>query len=126
MKTPRFLFTLVLAFLSTVILRPAVMAGGPGEKEKIEALIVHIEGLKDARFVRNGRSYDAPSAGKFLRGKWEANAAGIKTAADFIEKAASVSSTSHQPYVIRFKDGKEQKCGEYLRAQLAKMEKAQK
>jgi hypothetical protein len=109
-----------------VAFRPGAVAGGMGEKGKIEALIVHIEGLKDASFVRNGRSYDSQTAGKFLRGKWEANAREIKTASDFIEKAASVSSTSHQPYVIRFKDGREQKCGEYLRGQLAKMEKAAK
>lgn len=94
-----------------------------GEKEKIEALILHVEGLKDASFVRNGRSYDAKSAGKFLRSKWNANTKEIKSAADFIGKAASVSSTSNKPYLIRFKDGKEVKCGEYLQAELAKLEK---
>jgi hypothetical protein len=93
------------------------------EKTKIEALIAHIEGLKDAKFVRNDKEYDAASAAKFLRGKWSAHAASVKSAADFITKLASVSSTTGKPYLIRFKDGKEIKSGEYLRAELARIDK---
>ena len=90
------------------------------ETKKIEALIVHVEGLKDAKFVRNGIEYDAKTAGAFLRGKWDANKATIKTAADFIEQVATKSSTSGKPYLIRTKDGKEHKSGEYLAEQLKK------
>jgi hypothetical protein len=93
------------------------------EKQKIESLIKHIESLKDAKFVRNGTEYDAKTAGAFLRGKWEANSAAIKTAQDFIDKAASASSTTGQPYLIRFKDGKEIKSGEYLLSELMKLAK---
>jgi hypothetical protein len=92
------------------------------EKEKIEALIKHVEGLKDAKFVRNDREYDAATAARFMRGKWDADQASIKTAKDFIEKAGSVSSTTGKPYLIRFKDGKEKKSGEYLLEQLMKLE----
>ena len=115
---------LALFFLSASPWR--VAAGGKDEKEKITALIAHIESLKDASFIRNGRSYDAAAAGKFLRRKWEANAGEIKSAAGFIEKIASASGTSGQPYLIHFKDGKETKCGDYLKAQLGKMEKPKK
>jgi hypothetical protein len=96
------------------------------EKQKIEALIKHVEGLTDAKFVRNDREYDAKTAAKFLRGKWDANEDEIKTAKDFIEKAASVSSTSGKPYLIRFKGGKEIKSGEYLMSELKKLESAEK
>ena len=96
----------------------------PPEKEKVEALIKHLEGLKDAKFVRNGTEYDAATAAKFVRGKWEANAAEIKSAKDFIEKAASVSSTTGKPYLIRFKDGKEVKSRDHLLAELEKLEKS--
>jgi hypothetical protein len=92
------------------------------EKEKIESLIKHVEGLADAKFVRNGREYDAAIAARFLRGKWEANATENKTAEDFIAKSASVSSTSGKPYLIRFKNGKETKSGDYLRGELKKLE----
>jgi len=92
------------------------------EKEKIESLIKHVEGLKDATFIRNGVSYDAKAAAAFLRGKWDANAKVINTAKDFIDKAASQSSTSGKPYLIRFKDGKEVKSGDYLLSELKKLE----
>lgn len=96
------------------------------EKAKIEALIAHLEGLGDATFVRNGRDYDAKTAAKFLRGKWQANDKQITTANDFIAKAATVSSTTGKPYQIRFKDGSVTPCSDYLTAQLKKLEAARK
>src|SRR5262245_23323720 len=96
------------------------------EKKKIEALIAHVEGLKDAKFVRGNKEYDAKTAGKFLRGKWEANAADVKSARDFIDKVASVSGASSKPYLIRFKDKKDVKSGDYLLEQLKKLEKSDK
>lgn len=97
---------------------------GPTEKEKIEALVKHIENLKDASFVRNDKEYDSRTAARFLKGKWDAQQKDVKTAIDFIEKAASVSSTSGKPYLIRFKDGREMSSGEYLKGELKKLEKA--
>ena len=94
------------------------------EKEKIDALIKHLENLKDSTFIRNDSEYEAKTAARFLRGKWQAQEKEIKTATDFIEKVASVSSTSGKPYVIRFKDAREVKCGDYLRDELKKLEKA--
>ena len=107
----------------------AILLGGSladeknlSEKQKIEALITHIEELKDASFVRNGTEYDAKTAATFLRRKWKSNESAIKTARDFIQKVASVSSTSGKPYMIRRKNGKESKSGEYLLAELKKIE----
>jgi Family of unknown function (DUF5329) len=117
----------VLAFVfSLVAILPSNAAPAMSEKAKIESLISHLENLKDATFVRNGSDYDAKSAAKFLRGKWQANDKEIKTAADFIAKAATLSSTTGKPYLIRFKDGKQVKCGEYLTAQLAKPDDGKK
>jgi len=92
------------------------------EAQKIESLIKHVERLKDATFVRNDVEYDAKSAAKFLRRKWDSNKAEIKSARDFIQKAASVSSTSGKAYLIRFKSGRETTSGDYLRAELKKLE----
>ncbi len=115
------LFIVLLAVGAASSLRAAELP--EAEKNKIEALLSKIENLKDAVFVRNGSEYDAKMAVKFLRGKLDSNAAKIASARDFIEKAASVSSTSGQPYLIRFKDGTEKKCGEYLTSELAELEK---
>ena len=93
------------------------------EKQKIETLIKNVENLKDAKFVRNDSEYGAKMAGSFLRGKWQAHEKEVKTATDFIDKLASVSSTSGKPYVIRFKGAPEVKCGEYLKEELKKLEK---
>lgn len=92
------------------------------ETAKIEALIKHVEGLPAEKFVRNGSEYDAKSAAKFLRGKWDTNHKSISTARDFIDKVATASGTTGKPYLIRFKDGREVKSGEYLTAELKKLE----
>lgn len=94
------------------------------ETRKIESLIKHVEDLKDAKFIRNGKEYDAKAAAKFLRGKWETDGAAIRTAKDFVEKTASVSSTTGRPYLIRLKGGEEVNSGDYLLAELKKLEKS--
>ena len=115
----------------TLLLLPSVLAltlAAPAEekklseKQKIEALIKHVEEMKDAVFVRNDTEYDAKTAATFLRRKWKSNDSAIKSARDFIEKAASVSSTSGKAYMIRRKNGKETKSGVYLLAELKKIE----
>ena len=92
------------------------------EKQKIEALIDQVGALKEAKFVRNGWTYEPSTAVRFLRGKWDSNATEVKTARDFIDKVASMSGTSGKPYLIRFKDGKEIKSSEFLLAELKKIE----
>src|SRR5262245_32486185 len=87
----------------------ALAQAPPAERDKIESLLKHVEGLRDVKFVRNGMPYDASTAVTFLRRKWQSESGNVKTAADFIDKVASKSSTSGQPYLIRFKDGKEVK-----------------
>lgn len=112
---------LLCFFWTAPTLLPAAETAPAAEKVKIEALISHIQGLENATFVRNGSDYSAANAAKFLRAKWARNEKDVKTAADFIAKVASTSGTSGKPYLIRFKDGKEMPCGEYLTAQLKKL-----
>jgi hypothetical protein len=100
---------------------PAAETAPPAEKTKIEALISHIQRLENATFIRNGSDYSAANAAKFLRAKWGQNDKDVKTAADFIAKVASASGTTGKAYMIRFKDGKETPCGDYLTAQLKKL-----
>ncbi len=88
------------------------------EIARIEGLITHVEQLKGVSFIRNGTSYEAKDAAKFLRRKWQAKEKEIKTAEQFIEKVATVSGTTGKPYKIKFNDGREVKCGDYLKAQL--------
>lgn len=92
------------------------------EKQKIEALIAHIENLADATFIRNEAEHNCREAAKHMRDKWQWKRKEIRTARDFITVAATKSSVSGRTYLIRFKDGREVKCGEYLLQQLKQLE----
>ena len=116
MTRSRFIACLCLALVPSV----EAAVAPPEEEKKIEALIAHVASLKKAVFIRNGKEYDAASAAKFLRGKWEAHDKEIKTAEEFIEKVATKSSTTGKAYRIRLEDGKEMDCGPYLTVQLKK------
>jgi hypothetical protein len=110
------------AALSFALAASVLLAVLPdAERQKIEALITAIEHLKDATFIRNDKSYDAPTAAKFLRGKWRDRAKEVASAEDFIAKVASFSSTTGKPYLIRFADGREIPSAEFLRAELARL-----
>jgi len=124
MKTSKIISGTLLLLVATAASFDLCAAEKPvTEKGKIEALIKNLENLEGATFIRNDSDYDAKTAARFLRGKWQAQEKDIKTAIDFIEKVANVSGTSGKPYVIRFKDSREVKCGEYLKEELKKLEK---
>ncbi|HUE69456.1 MAG TPA: DUF5329 family protein [Pirellulaceae bacterium] len=91
------------------------------ETQKIEAMIAHVEGLKQARFVRNGVEYDAQIAGRFMRYIWNDNKERVKTADDFIRIVATASGAGI-PYLVRFADGRESKSRDYLVELLKKWE----
>ena len=112
--------------LVSVLAMPAELLGEAEdmtEKEKIEALIEHIEGLEHATFIRNGREYDSEKAARFLRGKWRVMGKRIQSASEFIEKIASESSTFGTPYRIRFGDREEVLCGDYLKQRLEHLDR---
>jgi Family of unknown function (DUF5329) len=118
----RLIFSCAL-FFGTLL--PPVVAGQAApaaEREKIESLIKQIGEIKDAKFIRNGSTYEVATAVRFLRGKWKANDSAVKTAQDFVDKVASFSGTSGKPYIIRFKDGHEISSRDYLFAELQKLE----
>jgi hypothetical protein len=118
----RLIFSWVLFF---GMLLPPVVAGQiapAAERQKIESLIKQVGDLKDAKFIRNGSTYEVASAVRFLRRKWDANDSVVKTAQDFVDKVASSSGTSGKPYLIRFKDGREVTSRAFLLAELKKLE----
>lgn len=92
----------------------AAAAATTPEEQKIEDLLARVAGQPDMQFIRNGQAYDAATAVSFLRGKWDRQRAEIKTLRDFIEKVATKSSTTGQPYLIKFKDGHAIACREFL------------
>jgi tetrahydromethanopterin S-methyltransferase subunit A len=117
-----FVTGLTVAFLLLIAAVP--LAGAERfrtENQKIEAMIAHVEGLKQAKFVRNGVEYDAQIAGRFLRYIWNNNQERVKTADDFIRIVATASGAGI-PYLVRFPDGRESKSRDYLTELLKKWE----
>ena len=123
--TPRSMRALgAILVLSLLVVSPCPSSAedlAETERHTIEALIASVAALGDATFIRNGKSYDAASAARFLREKWESREDEVRTAEDFIERVASFSSTTSKPYRIRFADGREIPSADYLRAELAKI-----
>ncbi len=93
----------LLALIIALNLLPAARAAPPAAVAiEIEYLLGFIA-QSDCQFFRNGTWYDAQRAQAHLRAKYDVLAANnqIKTAEDFIEKAASYSRFSGLPYQIR-------------------------
>lgn len=91
------------------------------ERQRLERLIGKVAQRSDATFIRNGRSYDAATAARFLRGKWRNRDAEVCSAEDFIVKVASGSSTTGQPYLVRLRDGREIPAAVFFQEELAKL-----
>lgn len=94
------------------------------EKVRINYLIYEIEQL-DGVFIRNGKEYCPEQASAHIRMKlknamisWFAPEKDRWTAELFIEKIASKSSISGQPYQIKFQTGQTVDAGDWLRERL--------
>lgn len=75
-------------------------------EDEIELLISEV-GKDGCRFVRNDRRYSTRSARAHLRSKWELNEHLIASTEDFINKIASQSVTTGEPYIVRCRSGEE-------------------
>jgi hypothetical protein len=91
------------------------------ESQKIDHLIVYVRTLKDATFIRNQSEHTAVAAADHLQMKREKAGGKLKTVEDFITRVGSKSSVSGDPYIIRFKSGKEFSCEMVLRLELKKL-----
>lgn len=114
------------SFLMSVTTLMALHAGAaapqPHEQTRIEKLIRFVETQKDMKFIRNGTEYSCADAGRFLRGKLDAMGRGVTTAREFIERIATKSSISGQPYQVKFGDGKTMLAAQFLGEELKRIE----
>jgi hypothetical protein len=94
----------------------------PAEQTRIDRLIDAVSQNKQAKFVRNGTDYSSSDAAEFLRQKLRAFGDRVKTVHDFIEQVGSRSSTSGEIYKVRLADGREMPSGDFLRAELGRIE----
>ncbi len=117
------MFSACVAIFAAILPSFASAQSAPAtEKQKIEALIEQVGDLKDAKFVRNGSTYEPATASPLSSRQMGSQRCQVKTARDFIDKLPVSSGTSGKPYLIRFKDGREIKSQEFLIAALNKIE----
>jgi hypothetical protein len=92
------------------------------EQDKIQALLNRIE-ASNLVFIRNGSEYTSREARKHLELKLSKAGSVISTAERFITHIASGSSWSGAPYYIKLRDGSVVKSADWLRKNLADLEK---
>lgn len=94
----------------------------PNEQTRIDKLIRFVENQKDMKFIRNGTEYTCADAAKFLRGKLDSMGKEVTTAREFIERIASKSSMSGQPYQVKFADGRMMPASQFLHEELKRLD----
>lgn len=109
----------LLGAILLLVAHPATATPVAAEQARIEYLIRSIAALEGAVFIRNGSSYSAADAADHLRLKLSKAGARVATAADFIVLCGAKSSTSGQPYRIRYADRREVTSEAFLRERLA-------
>ena len=96
----------------------------PREQARIDKLIRHVETQKGMTFIRNGTEYSCADAARFLRGKMDSMGAEVATAREFIDRIATKSSMSGEPYQVRFHDGRLIPAAQFLGDELKRLEAA--
>ncbi len=91
-------------------------------EEEIDYLLTTV-GESNCTFIRNGRSYAAQDARKHLDTKRKRGKRYFSSADEYIERLASRSSMSGDPYFIQCADDVRQPSGEWFAALLAKYRK---
>lgn len=91
----------------------------PSELRRIERLIEVVARSTDRSFIRNGTSYDAATAARFLRLKWDYAHDRVHSAEDFVREIGSHSGTTGSHYRVRNSDGSEEDSAVFLTRMLA-------
>lgn len=91
------------------------------ERAKIKYLLGHTS-LSEYSFDRNGRVYNGTRTARHLRKKYFQRFDKVRTAQDFIDKVASISTASGRPYRALPGDGKAYRTGDLLNYELRRLE----
>ncbi|MDZ4668279.1 MAG: DUF5329 family protein [bacterium] len=129
LQIPFLMFGLVLSLASFAFNMPFIGQPTPvhpvlTEEQKISKLISFIE-KTEAKFIRNGTEYNGVDAAKHLLMKRQRAGKRVKTAKEFIDFLASKSSTTNEPYQMKFKNGSILNVRDILYNELRKMEAKQ-
>jgi len=107
-------------FIIWIVLIPSPVCGSDLDRE-INHLLHYIE-TSGCVFVRNNKEYNATEARDHIENKYEYVKRWVKTTEDFIEYAATKSSITGKPYLIRC-DGCNQPSAKWLQTELERRRK---
>jgi hypothetical protein len=96
------------------------------EEAKAQALLVRVQVMQGAVFIRNGTEYGSANAAEFLRRKCTKDWSKMASAREFITACASQSSTSGKPYLIRLAGATPQPSAQVLTQWLEEIERTGK
>ena len=106
--------------LATCLAAPVSAATlAPAARGEIDALLTRL-GTSGCQFERNGTWYTADEARAHLLKKLDylVGRGAVASAEQFIERAATQSSVSGQPYAVKCRDAAARPSGDWLRAEL--------
>ena len=115
-------FVLLIVAMSAIAKEPDAFA-----KREIEYLMSHLA-ASGCQFNRNGTWYGPSQAVSHLKDKYDylLKHNQVSTAEDFIAKAASESSASNKPYLVKCSGQPEMQSGAWFSAELQKIRSQEK
>jgi hypothetical protein len=115
--------TSIRVFLPVVLLAlvflPVFAAGIDAEAAAEIEFLLEAVGVSGCVFIRNDKDHSSEEAEDHLRLKYRNGKRWVKSPEQFIERIATKSSWSGDPYLIRCSDAEQQSTGEWLSARLA-------
>ena len=111
--------TLLIGLLALAAVTSARATPTADAIEEVSYLLAFVE-HSGCEFYRNGTWYDSKKARAHLQTKYEILAAKgrINSAEEFIDRVATASSVSGQPYQVRCLDGEPRTSSQWLRSVL--------
>ena len=109
-----------LMFVTAMLAASLVFADSPDMETEVDVLLTAI-GQSNCEFIRNNKPHSATEAESHLRMKFRRGRKYFDTSEQFIERIASKSSWSSDPYWINCPGALKQLSGEWLTQRLAEI-----
>jgi hypothetical protein len=103
-------------------LAPLARATPSAEEHRlITALIDRVQQMTTMKFMRNGEEHSSVDAAEHMQAKYKHFRREIVTADDFIERCASRSEVTGEPYMVKLADGGTREANALLKQELRAM-----
>jgi hypothetical protein len=118
MASFRFWRAALLTLLLGVSVLVAQATPSAAEERLIDSLIQRVSKMDAMVFMRNGNEYNAADAAKHMQAKYDYFKKELVTAEDFIDRCASRSEMTGQPYKVKLTNGAVRDANEFLNSEL--------